>query len=62
MSTFVELVREMREAQRRYFKERTQSALKEAKRLEEQVDAQAEFLHVNDPPPRQLSLDSDRNT
>ena len=44
--SFVQLVWAMRQAQRRYFKERTQTALKESKRLEQEVDAQVEFLTV----------------
>ena len=44
--SFVQLVAAMREAQRTYFKDRTQSALKESKRLEREVDAQVEFLKV----------------
>jgi len=35
----VETAREMRSWQRRYFKERTQSALTESKRLEKELDA-----------------------
>lgn len=35
----VETAREMRSWQRRYFKERTQSALAESKRLEKELDA-----------------------
>lgn len=35
---FVLLVKEMRKAQKKYFKDRTQSALKESKALEKKVD------------------------
>jgi len=48
-SSFVELVREMREAQKRYFRDRTQTALKESKRLEQEVDERVRFLEVNNP-------------
>ena len=34
----LEVAREMRAAQKRYFKERTQSALTESKRLERELD------------------------
>jgi hypothetical protein len=37
--TLAQLVDEMRAAQRAYFQERTRSALREAKRLEQRVDA-----------------------
>lgn len=47
MSTsFVHLVAAMRQAQKTYFKERTQTTLKEAKRLEQEVDARLAFLIV----------------
>ena len=47
--SFVQLVAAMRQAQKRYFKERTQSALKEAKQLEREVDAQIdEFRAENE--------------
>ena len=36
---FVRLVKDMRAAQRRYFRERTPQALEESKRLEREVDA-----------------------
>jgi hypothetical protein len=36
----------MRQAQVRYFKERTRSALKESKELEQDVDARLSFLMV----------------
>lgn len=39
---FIELVREMRYAQRQYFKDRTQSALTRAKDLERKVDRHLE--------------------
>lgn len=55
-SSFVELVREMREAQKRYFRDRTQTALKESKRLEQAVDERVKFLQVNNPPLRQEEL------
>ena len=38
MRNFIELVKKMRQAQNDYFKDRTQSALREAKRLEKMVD------------------------
>lgn len=46
---FVELVQRMREAQNRYFRGRTQQALRDSRTLESAVDqAVLEFL---DPPP-----------
>jgi len=36
---FVALVKAMRDAQRRYFRERSPAALEESKRLEREVDA-----------------------
>lgn len=39
MSDFVRLVAEMRDAQKRFFKDRKQSTLTESKRLEREVDA-----------------------
>lgn len=45
MSTsFVQLVAAMRRAQKTYFKERTQSALRESKQLEKEVDTVLEVL------------------
>ena len=44
--SFVQLVAAMRSAQRRYFRDKTQSALKESKRLEKEVDARLELLIV----------------
>lgn len=44
MSSFIELVKTMREAQKTYFRERTQSALQRSKNLERQVDVQIEKL------------------
>ena len=38
MRNFIKLVKKMRQAQNDYFKDRTQSALREAKRLEKMVD------------------------
>jgi hypothetical protein len=55
-SSFVELVREMREGQKRYFRDRTQTALRESKRLEQEVDERVKFLQVNNPPLRQEEL------
>jgi len=55
-SSFIELVREMREAQKRYFRDRTQTALKESKRLEQEVDERVRFLEVNNPSLRQAEL------
>jgi len=42
MKHFIELVKKMRQAQNDYLKDRTQSALREAKRLEKMVD---EYIH-----------------
>lgn len=39
LETYVQKVKAMREAQKRYFKERSQEALVEAKQLEKEVDA-----------------------
>jgi hypothetical protein len=39
VEALAQLVDEMRAAQRAYFQERTRSALREAKRLEQKVDA-----------------------
>lgn len=41
-SEFVKLVKEMREAQKLYFRTRTGSALELSKRLEKEVDAKIE--------------------
>lgn len=41
--SFVQLVAAMRQAQIRYFKDRTQSALRESKRLEQQVDTRLAY-------------------
>lgn len=57
--SFMRLVAEMRLAQKRYFAERTQSALKESKRLEKEVDARLEFLAVQQG--TQLPLESSQS-
>lgn len=59
-SSFLQLVFAMREAQRTYFKERTQSALKESKRLEREVDAVLEFLSVQTGTQLSMPLESER--
>lgn len=41
---FAKLVEKMRRAQKTYFRERTDGALQESKRLERQVDVQAEEI------------------
>ena len=51
----LQLVAAMRQAQKRYFKDRTQSALKESKRLEALVDLRLEFLAAQ--AGKQLTLD-----
>lgn len=56
--SFMQLVAAMRQAQIRYFKERTQSALKESKRLEKEVDARLEFLYAQSG--KQLTFESSR--
>ena len=45
--TVVETAREMRSWQRRYFKERTQSALTESKRLEKELDRLLDHFKSN---------------
>lgn len=53
---FIELVKAMREAQKDYFKNRTQSGLVRAKNLERQVDTQLEKHTKEKQAEEQLSL------
>jgi hypothetical protein len=46
MKEFIELVRQMRTAQKEYFKTRTKDALNRSKELERKVDA--ELQSIND--------------
>jgi len=55
-TSFVELVRSMRAAQRKYFKTRTQTDLQRSMNLERQVDTQLEKLPKPEPKPEQMSL------
>ena len=48
MRQFVQLVGDMRAAQKRYFKERTQSALYESKRLEKEVDEWLKYMQTQE--------------
>jgi hypothetical protein len=56
LNTFVELVTKMRNAQKSYFKNRTQTDLQRSKFLEHQVDVQIEKLTKGKQVAEQLSL------
>ena len=45
MKEFIELVREMRNAQKEYFKKRTKDALNRSKELERKVDAELQSIN-----------------
>jgi hypothetical protein len=45
MKEFIELVREMRNAQKEYFKTRTKDALNRSKELERKVDAELQSIN-----------------
>lgn len=54
MTGFEKLVRDMREAQKRYFRDRGMDALRDAKSLERRVDEELERIKRGD---RQMTLD-----
>jgi hypothetical protein len=56
ITSFVELVRTLRAAQRKYFKSRAQSDLQRSMSLERQVDLQLEKLPKPEPKPEQMTL------
>jgi hypothetical protein len=56
LKSFVDLVRAMRAAQKKYFKSRTQTDLHRSMNLECQVDAQLEKLPKPAPRPEQMAL------
>lgn len=49
-ASFVELVRTMRQAQKEYFRDRTQSALQRSKSLERLVDSEIDKLSKQQKP------------
>jgi len=55
-TSFVDLVKTMRAAQKKYFKSRTQTDLQRSKFLEHQVDVQVEKLSQPVPEAEQLVL------
>lgn len=57
-SSFADLVRAMRAAQKRYFKTRTQSDLQRSINLERQVDTQLEKIPPKPKAAEQLPLES----
>lgn len=50
-SEFITLVSRMREAQKLYFKTRTQTALQESRQLEKEVDQEIERIKATTNPP-----------
>lgn len=56
LTSFVELVKSMRAAQKTYFKNRTQTDLRRSKALESQVDSRIETLSKSQPEAEQLPL------
>lgn len=54
MTGFEKLVFDMREAQKRYFRDRSMDALRDAKSLERRVDEELERITCKD---RQMTLD-----
>ena len=60
LQAFVVLVNKMRVAQRRYFRERTQSALVDSKKLEQEVDEQLKgFFLASAEPEKKLAEQPD---
>lgn len=59
MNEFIELVREMRNAQKEYFKTRSQTAMRNSKALETEVDKEIERVSniINTPKQKQLFND-----
>jgi hypothetical protein len=56
LTSFTELVRSMRAAQKKYFKSRLQSDMQRAMGLERQVDVQLEKIPKPEPKPEQMTL------
>lgn len=62
MNEFIELVREMRNAQKEYFKTRNQTALRNSKALETEIDKEIERVNniIGTPQqPKQTNLFND---
>jgi hypothetical protein len=59
LTSFADLVRALRDAQKKYFKNRRQSDLQRSMALERQVDTQLEKIPKPAPEPEQMALPKD---